>query len=188
MLARSHPMQGGLALHRDNVEKNKEHGSRTQFTTLRFLAPCLDSAPVTMASRLKADARGVGMGSGLGVKMREVLLHSEKQIIERRDNVASVCGQPVYDCTQVRSCNRCHARYEQNVLDVGHLHHGRQPADRTGHARARDQWRDDPITTGVSEFGLQNGYKRESPTRLRYRVVEHIVLAHELGSSAPAAW
>jgi hypothetical protein len=31
----------------------------------------------------------------------------------------------------------------------------------------------DPITTGVSEFGLQNSYKWESPTRLQYRAVEH---------------
>jgi len=68
------------------------------------------------------------------------------------------------------------------VLDVGHLHHGGFSLPTVPVMRVRGTngatIRSRPVS---SEFGLQNGYKREGPTRLRYRVVEHIVLAHELG-------
>jgi hypothetical protein len=44
-----------------------------------------------------------------------------------------------------------------------------------------------PVAAGVRDFGLLNRDKRESPSGLRYRIVEHIILAHDFGSSVSTA-
>jgi len=126
---------------------------------------------------------GPDRGDGSSVAGRPARRYSYTRETDNRapPNIASVCGQPVYDCTQVRSYNRRQWRGSSRTCSTSATFTTGLSTDRTCHAACEHHngatIRSRPV---VSEFGLQKSTNGKGPTRLRYRVVEHIVLAHEL--------
>lgn len=81
-------------------------------------------------------------------------LHAKEEVIEGCDDRIAVRSELTATVTQIAGSDGCHARYEQDVVDVQNANMRSQATCGAGQFCLGSKRRHDPFTTGVREVGL----------------------------------